>query len=243
MSVQDVDAGDLAAVLPVAVEQTVENQISERLRTLIVEGSLKPGVRLRYRDVAARLGVSVTPVRVSLRDLALDGLVTVAATGAVRVAALSAEEVDEIYSARAGLESLLARRGVAGLTPAAIRTIERRASTLERIARKRDVSEFLNAVWDCRLPCYEAAGRPRILERVSIYVTRCRRYNFVVYEAGERLETALAYNLEFAHACAAADASRAATVIRESNEWTRDLACALLESVASSPAGTVGTST
>ena len=54
VSVQNVDAGDLAAVLPVAVEQTVENQITERLRTLIVEGSLKPGVRLRYRDVAAR---------------------------------------------------------------------------------------------------------------------------------------------------------------------------------------------
>ena len=60
-------------------------------------------------------------------------------------------------------------------------------------------------------------------------MTRCRRYNFVVYEAGERLETALAYNLEFARACAAGDASRAATVIRESNEWTRDLACALLK--------------
>jgi DNA-binding GntR family transcriptional regulator len=234
---QEVGTGDLAALLPVAVEQTVENQITKSLRTLIVEGSLRPGVRLRYREVAARLGVSVTPVRVSIRDLALDGLVTVADTGAVRVAALTTEEVDEIYSARAGLESLLARRGVASLTPVAIRSIERRVATLQRIARQRDVREFLDAVWECRRPCYEAADRPRILERVWVYVTRCRRYNFVVYEAGERLEKALAYNVEFAEACASGDASRAATVIRESNEWTRDLAFAMLESIVPSGAG------
>ncbi len=223
-------SSELAAVLPVAADRTVENQITQRLRTLIVEGKLKPGVRLRYRDVASRLGVSVTPVRVSLRDLAIDGLVTVSPQGAVRVAPLSVEEVEEVYSARAGLESLLAERGVARLGADGLDLIKRRLPSLERAARGPDLPGFLDAVWNFRLPCYEAAERPRILEMVAVYVNRCRRYNFLTFEEAQRFENALAYNLEFARACEAGDATAASTVIRESNEWTREVVRARLES-------------
>jgi DNA-binding GntR family transcriptional regulator len=228
MSERD-SAGELAAVLPVAAERTVENQITQRLRALIVEGKLKPGVRLRYRDVASRLGVSVTPVRVSLRDLAIDGLVTVSPQGAVRVAPLSVEEVEEVYSARAGLESLLARRGVERLEDAAIALMKKRLRTVDRAAHSGDVPAYLNAVWNHRLPCYEAAGRQRILAMVTVYVNRCRRYNFLTFDKPERFETALEFHRAFAHACETGDADAAASVIRESNEWTREVLRAQLE--------------
>jgi DNA-binding GntR family transcriptional regulator len=222
-------SGELAAVLPVAPDRTVENQITQRLRTLIVEGKLKPGVRLRYRDVADRLGVSVTPVRVSLRDLAIDGLVTVSPQGAVRVASLSVEEVEEVYSARAGLESLLAERGVERLGADGLGLMKRRLPAVERAARNADLPGFLDAVWNYRLPCYEAAERPRILDMVTVYVNRCRRYNFLTFEDAHRFQTALTYNLDYLRACETGNATAAAAVIRESNEWTREVVRAKLE--------------
>jgi DNA-binding GntR family transcriptional regulator len=230
MTRRDAAGGDLAAVVPVAFDRTVENQITQRLRALIVEGKLKPGVRLRYRNVAERLGVSVTPVRIALRDLAIDGLVTVSPQGAVSVAPLSVEEVEEVYSARAGLESLLARRGVEQLGQARLGIMNRRLLAVDNAAAGADLPAFLDAVWSFRLPCYEAAERPRILEMVGVYVNRCRRYNFLTYETGERFQAAVDYNHEFARACADGDVEAAATVIRESNEWTRELVRAKLES-------------
>ncbi len=223
------DSGGLAAVLPVMADRTVENQITQRLRTLIVEGKLKPGVRLRYRDVANRLGVSVTPVRVSLRDLAIDGLVIVSPQGAVRVAPLSVEEVEEIYSTRAGLESVLALRGVERIGVENLGLMKRRLPAVERAVHDSDLPAFLDAVWDYRLPCYEAAGRPRILAMVAAYVNRCRRYNFLTYEAASLFEAALKYNRDLMDACESGDSHAAATVIRESNEWMREVVRVELE--------------
>lgn len=226
----DFESSDLATVEPVALGPTAENEIAQRLRTLIVEGKLKPGVRLRYRDVAMRLGVSITPVRVSVRDLALEGLVTISPQGAVRVAPFSVEEVEEIYSARAGLESLLAHRGTENLSADGIRAIRQLVSAVEECAHSADLPGFLDAAWSLRQPCYLAAMRPRILEVVNVYVNRCRRYNFLTYQNPELFKTALSYNLEFALACSTADAATASTVIRESNEWTRDTLRHRLES-------------
>lgn len=230
------ESAELSAVRPIGLDHTVEKQVTHRLRALIVEGKLRPGVRLRYRDLASRLGVSVTPVRIALRDLAIEGLVTVSRQGAVSVAPLSVEEVEEVYSARAGLESLLARRGVGRLDVATLERMQRAFSAVERAGEVEDLAGFLSAVWKHRLPCYEAAGRPRILDMVSVYVTRCRRYNFLTFD-GPLIESALGYHVEFAKACEVGDADVAAGVARESLEWTREIVCAKLESQAVSLEG------
>ena len=44
-------------------------QVYERLRELIIDGRLAPGARIVETDVAARLGVSRTPVRGALQRL------------------------------------------------------------------------------------------------------------------------------------------------------------------------------
>jgi len=221
---------ELAAVRPVNSEVTIEARVAETLRNLIVEGKLRPGIRLPYREMATRLGVSVTPVRVSLRDLSNEGLVTISPRGTVRVTPLSVEEVDELYSARAGLESLLARRGVERLSDAGILMMKKRFPTLERTQKELDLNGFLRAVWEFRLPCYSVAARPRILEAVSVLVQRCGRYNFLALRYHERFLKALEYNQVFGDACAARDAIAAEKIIRESNDWSREVMVKLVAS-------------
>ena len=50
-------------------------QVYERLRELIIDGRLAPGARIVETDVAARLGVSRTPVRGALQRLQQEGFV------------------------------------------------------------------------------------------------------------------------------------------------------------------------
>lgn len=56
-------------------------QAYERLRDLIVKGQIAPGSRLVETEIAARLGISRTPVRSALQRLVQEGYVTDPGTG------------------------------------------------------------------------------------------------------------------------------------------------------------------
>jgi len=79
------------------------------LRDAIREGRLKQGERLREEDVAQRLGVSRTPVREALRQLAARGLVADAPGRGLLVVELSKRQVSELYAMRRMLEGAAAR--------------------------------------------------------------------------------------------------------------------------------------
>lgn len=69
----------------------------------MVSGELDPHVRVAEAELAARLGVSRTPVREALHRLEGDGLIIAQGRG-VRVRIMDVEEISELLSARAGLE-------------------------------------------------------------------------------------------------------------------------------------------
>ena len=65
---------DLATDLPIS-RTSLHDEVTARLRDMIVEARLKPGERIQELEVAALLGVSRTPVREALKVLASEGLV------------------------------------------------------------------------------------------------------------------------------------------------------------------------
>jgi DNA-binding GntR family transcriptional regulator len=93
------------------------DQVYARLRDLIVQGSVAPGTRIVETEIAARLGVSRTPVREALQRLQQEGFV-IGAPGAqqsrLTVAPLTRDDVQELLDIVGALESLGARRA-AGL--------------------------------------------------------------------------------------------------------------------------------
>jgi DNA-binding GntR family transcriptional regulator len=82
------------------------SKVYERLALAITENQLKPGERLVEDEVAARLGVSKTPVRGALIELERDGLVESRPPRGKYVKSMSARDAEEIYSLRAALEGM-----------------------------------------------------------------------------------------------------------------------------------------
>jgi DNA-binding GntR family transcriptional regulator len=78
----------------------------ELLLRVIASGEFAPGEHLRQNDLAARLGVSATPVREALRRLEAQGLLVRDPHRGVRVAEVDVEETAELYLMRAVLEGL-----------------------------------------------------------------------------------------------------------------------------------------
>lgn len=234
MSTHDAAAPDgrdfLAQLTPIVGPVTVEETVARELRSLITEGKIAPGVRLRYRELAGRFGVSVTPVRIAVRDLAKEGLLEMTDRGLVRVPAYSLEEIDELYSQRAGLEGLLARRGAEQLSPAALKVLNARLERVNQAAVSEARADYLKAIWTFRLTCYEAAQRPRVLDAVELLVQRCARYNRLTLDDVERFHGSLEFQHRFAGACRLLDGETAEAVIRAAMDWSREYLVARLRS-------------
>jgi DNA-binding GntR family transcriptional regulator len=92
-------------------------QVYERLRALIIEGRLAPGTRIVETDVAARLGVSRTPVRGALQRLQHEGYVVDSPTlqqTRPTVAPLTSDDARELFLLVGALEGLAAFRAALG---------------------------------------------------------------------------------------------------------------------------------
>lgn len=80
-----------------------------RIRAAIREGSLAPGERLTETDLAARFGVSRTPVRQAIARLEAEGLLTHEARRGLTVTRPDHQQVVELYVMREVLEGAAAR--------------------------------------------------------------------------------------------------------------------------------------
>ena len=92
-------------------------QVYERLRELIIDGRLAPGTRIIETDVAARLGVSRTPVRGALQRLQQEGYVVdspMLRQTRPTVAPLTSDDARELFLLVGALEGLAAHRAALG---------------------------------------------------------------------------------------------------------------------------------
>ena len=88
--------------------------LRDQLEQDIVTGALRPGERLDEQSLAVRFGVSRTPIREALMQLASGGLIELQSRRGAFVASLSLREVIERFEVMAALEgacgALAARR-------------------------------------------------------------------------------------------------------------------------------------
>ncbi|WP_300439599.1 GntR family transcriptional regulator [uncultured Mameliella sp.] len=80
-----------------------------RIVAEIRKGTIRPGDRLIETELAAKYGVSRTPVREAVHRLEADGLVTHVPRGGLVVRQLDYAEITELYAMRAVLEGTAAR--------------------------------------------------------------------------------------------------------------------------------------
>jgi DNA-binding GntR family transcriptional regulator len=87
---------------------TTQESVVDYLRTLILSHQISPGERLVQSELAEELGVSRTPVREALHELASEGLVTLSAYKGASVTDFSLRDLEEIYCVRIALEGYAA---------------------------------------------------------------------------------------------------------------------------------------
>jgi DNA-binding GntR family transcriptional regulator len=136
-------------------DNVASHRIADSLRAAILDGSYRPGERIRQEDVAARCGASRIPVREALRMLAAEGLVTLVANAGAWVTRLTMAECAEIYLIRERLEPLLLRTSMPFLGEAAIDRLAELAGEMEETP---GVDAFMRADREFHLSSYAGAA-------------------------------------------------------------------------------------
>jgi GntR family transcriptional regulator of vanillate catabolism len=95
---------------PGCIQMASKNsRVVVRIREMILHGELPPGERVREVELAAKLGVSRTPVREALSILAQEGVLTQLDTRGFVVRAFTSQEIMDAIDVRGALEGLAAR--------------------------------------------------------------------------------------------------------------------------------------
>ena len=118
----------------------LRSRVADRLRGEILQGRLKPGEWLRQERLAFEQGVSQTPVREALRQLAAEGLVEHVPYRGIRVVEFSIDDVEDLYACRALIEGMAARYAAVHITTGEVEEME---DLFERMCRCRTPEDLV----------------------------------------------------------------------------------------------------
>lgn len=107
--------------------------VVSRLRDEILSGRMPYGTRLRQAEVAARFGISTTPVREAFRELAALGLVEIHPHRGAVVHPPSGRELAQIYEVRTLLEPVSVAWSASRITSEAIGEAHKLLTTMRNL--------------------------------------------------------------------------------------------------------------
>ncbi|MDI1284241.1 MAG: GntR family transcriptional regulator [Reyranella sp.] len=160
------------------MRSTLPEAAAERLRTLIIEGTLAPGARLNERELSEQLGVSRTPLREAFRILAGDGLLVQLPNRGAQVVALSAEDARHGFDVMGALEGLAGELAVTRVTDADIEDLRALQAEMETAHAERDLPAYyrVNRAIHDRLNAI--AGNPILTHTYRTLNTRLHALRF-----------------------------------------------------------------
>lgn len=130
-------------------------------------GQIEPGEVRSVISLAEELGVSITPVREAVMDLANQGMVEVIRNRGFRVPQLSEHDLDEIFRIRTLLEAPAMADVVQVLDGGRVPEFRALAEEITAAARERDLATFLDKDRQFHLGLLELLGNGRLVSMVA----------------------------------------------------------------------------
>lgn len=160
-----------------SVVRTKSEAAYDALREAILDKRLQPGQRLLLNDLAAQLGMSLTPVRDALRVLAAQGLVRQDNNRGTWVAEYSPARAGEIYQLRLLLEPHAIALAAELMTDAAMAEVDELLSAFDAAYEAGKYADLpdLNTAFHRRI--YQVADSPYLLQFID------RLWNIIPYQS------------------------------------------------------------
>ncbi|MFE9705038.1 GntR family transcriptional regulator [Streptomyces sp. NPDC005930] len=201
--------------LPVlgGTRRSFRERVTDALRAAMIAGELRPGEVYSAPALAARFGVSATPVREAMLDLAKEGLVSAVPNKGFRVTEVSDRQLDEYTHIRALIEIPTTADLATTVDPAALEALRPVAREIVTAAASGDLVAYVAADLRFHLELLALSGNRHLVEVVRELRTRSRLYGLTSLVAEGRLKASADEHLEILEALLARDRERVEQVM------------------------------
>jgi DNA-binding GntR family transcriptional regulator len=190
---------------------TLNDQVYNDLRRLIISGRMRPGQAISIRTVASVINVSPMPVRNALQRLVAEGALEVKLNRTFALPVLTPQSFREITDLRATLEGMAAERAVARLNKTDIELLSEINRQMFHTHDK-DWEQYLDLNRQFHFQIYAAAGMPRLVRLIeSLWLQIGPFLNFVT--TNEEMRSGQEAHQAAVRAIRAGDAAGAKTAI------------------------------
>lgn len=189
--------------------ELLSQKVYRALKTEIIKGSLKPGTKLSEGKIAEQMGVSRTPVREALKELAAEGFVKMNPNQAVVVSNTSVEDVQEVLQIRGVLEGLAARLSATIINGEEIIELERYIKQMENFTNKNDALSYSEADAEFHELILNICGNKRLIQIRKNLSDQAHRYRIRSLNIPGRLKYSLKEHRKIVEALKRKDSEQA----------------------------------
>ena len=180
-------------------------RVVEALRAALIAGELRPGEVYSAPGLAARFGVSATPVREAMLDLVREGLVDTVPNKGFRVTAVSERQLDEYTHIRSLIEIPTTTGLATTADTVALQALRPVAEEIVTSALAGDLIAYVDADLRFHLGLLELAGNAHLVDVVRDLRRRSRLYGLTALVEQGRLQASAEEHLEILDALLARD--------------------------------------
>ncbi|MCA2188136.1 GntR family transcriptional regulator [Nonomuraea cavernae] len=158
-----------------AVPLTRKEAVLRQLREEIITGLLKPGALIKDAEIAARLGVSITPVREAITQLAAEGLIDISPNRTRQVTQVTQKSALELIDVMMVLACAGFEWGVDNITDEHLAALRVKLDEFADGLRQGNATVAAAAGADFSTVVILASGNRELQTHVDLVVTRTLR--------------------------------------------------------------------
>jgi DNA-binding GntR family transcriptional regulator len=181
----------------------------------ILSGRMKPGAPVDERAIAARLGMSRTPVREAIQQLASSDLIEARPRQTALVKSLDPAVILELFEALIGMESLVAGLAARRISPSELQGLERLHAKSKPLVAARDYRRFQRLNVAFHRAVYGACRNVWLATETNRLRTRIGPYREWLFEKVDRLGRSYEEHAGLIAALRAGDEAAASRLMRE----------------------------
>ena len=217
----------MTTIKPVTIK-TLDVEVTQRIRELVLDGELTPGTRLLENQLALEFGVSAGTVRAALLTLRHEGVLDYQPNKGARIASLDAMDAWEIYTLRNTLEAMGSRLAAERMSESDIENLRRELDAMTQAARDGDGREALRADRRFHRLIIAASGHRRLEQMYRIIEVQTSLFMVLTEPFHVDVREIVDMHRPLAEAIAAGNGARAEELAKEHNTRDGELLLALL---------------
>lgn len=190
------------------------DQLREAIEEEIAMGRLPPGSRIDEHELGERFGVSKTPIREALIQLASSGLVDIRRRKGATVSVLEPQRLYEMFDVMAELEATCARRAARRMLPRHEAALKKALEACRREAAAGDPDAYFHENEEFHRAIYTASQNEFLAEQALALHRRLRPYRRLQLRVRDRMGKSLAEHEGIVEAMLKGDGELAAERLR-----------------------------